>query len=154
MKYPTALLLAAISMVVATSINTAGSYAADDAKEPNANTIVDEWEFPHGSGGGIGTIGIGDGPIQTSIIDTKKSFGEVWTFYATKIGSDKKYAEQTAYYDHGKTKDGRYFIRDFIKADEPRRTFFVYTCPRFTVTAIVKPKGDGTIVDMTVVAHK
>ncbi|TWU08221.1 hypothetical protein [Stieleria varia] len=151
MKYSIALLF---SIVAAASITAARSHATDDGNEPNANKTVDEWTFPHGSGGGIQTIGIGDGPIQTSIIDTKKTFGEVWTFYAKKIGSDKKYAEETAHYDHGKTIDGRYFIRDFIKTDEPRRTFFVYTCSRFTVTAIVKPKGDGTIVDMTVVAHE
>ncbi|MEQ8788441.1 MAG: hypothetical protein RIC55_19175 [Pirellulaceae bacterium] len=154
MKYPTALFLSVLSFVTATSISTADSHATDDAKEPNATKTVDEWAFPHGSGGSIKSIGIGDGPIQTSIIDTSKSFGDVWTFYAKKIGCDKKYVENTAYYDHGKTGDGRYLIRDIIKGDEPRRTFFVYTCPRFTVTAIVRPKSDGTIVDMTVVAHK
>ena len=147
-------LFVSFSLIATLPIGSLDGSPAGDAPEPNASKIVTEWTFPHGPDGGIQTIGIANGPIQTSILDTKKPFGEVWTFYAKKIGSDKEYGERKGYFDHGKTKDGRYCIRDLIRTGESRRTFFVYTCPRFTVTAIVRPDRDRTVVDMTVVTHK
>ena len=124
MKHTIRILLATLAVVTA-SIHANGN-PVPKAAEPNAEKIAKEWAFPFGRGGEIKSIGIADGPIQTSIIDTRKSFGDVWTFYAKKIGSDKVYGKQRAYLSPGKTKDGRYLIRDVLRTDKRPGPLFIH----------------------------
>ncbi len=148
--------LACLGMVMAWSMAHADvpNSRTTRAKSADATELTEQWSFEAGSEGSVGTIGISKGPIQTTIIRTKRSFGEVWSFYAKKIGCKKKHEPKQLHYHHGEAKGGRFFIRDVPTGKKPRRTMFVFDCPGHTTTATAHETEQGVVVYLTVVARK
>lgn len=127
---------------------SAGSSPAPDVKRISA-----AWSPPSDGESSRNALGSKDGPIELVSLFTDHSFGEVWNFYAKKIGIEKEYEEKKAYIHHGKTETGHFFLHDRAIGDAPRTTKFVHTSDHATVSVQLSIEGDGTRVELTVVAH-
>ena len=127
--------------------------SAKVASSPDVKKISAAWSPPNDGQSSRNALGSKDGPIELVSLFTDHSFGDVWNFYAKKIGIEKEYEEKKAYIHHGTTEQGHFFLHDRAIGDAPRTTKFVHTSEHATVNVQLSAEGKGTRVELTVVAH-